>query len=154
MKRILGIGLIAGVIGLLSFVGKDNFSEPEMLENEEAKGIVFQNISMEEAKKQALETGKLIFIDVHASWCGPCKLMAKGAFMDPKVAEMYNTKFINLKIDAEKDPDGEFVSRAYKVQAYPTLLFVDSKGKLVKNYVGMRRADELISMAKMVAGEK
>ena len=65
-------------------------------------GIKFRRLSFEEAKKESIKTGKIIFIHVHTSWCGPCKKMAATSFQDPKLAEIYNDKFINLKIDAEK----------------------------------------------------
>ncbi len=145
MRRIFGIALIAGVIACLSFISKDQYSEKEV-----SAGIEFQNISLDSAKVLAQQTGKLIFIDVYAAWCGPCKMMSRGPFKDEKVAEKYNANFINLKIDAEKDPDGEFVSRAYRVSAYPTLLFVDGKGRLVKSFVGYRSEDNLLGMAGMV----
>jgi thiol:disulfide interchange protein len=147
MRRILGIGLIAGVLGCLSFINNDEALEASIERADEAKGIQFQPMTLEAAKEKAKETGKLIFIDVHASWCGPCKMMARGPFKDEKVGKIYNENFINLKIDAEKDPDGEFVSRAYAVSAYPTLLFVDAKGKLVKSYVGYRSEEMLMGMA-------
>jgi thioredoxin 1 len=151
MKSILGIGMIALVLGCLSFISKDSFGEIENTKDDKSTGIVFQALSFEEAKKMAAETGKLIFIDVHTTWCGPCKLMAKGPFKDEKVAAVYNEKFINLKIDAEQDADGEFVSRAFAVRAYPTLLFVDAKGKLVKSFVGYRSEENLLGMAEMMA---
>ncbi len=151
MKRILGIGLIATVLVCLSFVSKDRFDEPETTVIDKSEGIIFESLTFEEAKIKAAETGKLIFIDVHAVWCGPCKMMARGPFKNEKVAQVYNEKFINLKIDAEQDADGEFVSRAFAVNAYPTLLFVDAKGKLVKSFVGYRSEDNLLGMADMVS---
>lgn len=150
MNRILGIGLIAAVLGCLSFINNDETFEAAIQKADEAKGIQFQSLSLEAAKMKAKETGKLIFIDVHASWCGPCKMMARGPFKNEKVGALYNEKFINLKIDAEKDPDGEYVSRAYAVKAYPTLLFIDSKGKLVKSFVGYRSDENLLGMASTV----
>lgn len=150
MNRILGIGLIAAVLGCLSFINNDEAFEASIQKADEAKGIQFQSLSLEAAKVKAKETGKLIFIDVHASWCGPCKMMARGPFKNEKVGALYNEKFINLKIDAEKDPDGEFVSRAYAVKAYPTLLFIDAKGKLVKSFVGYRSDENLLGMASTV----
>ena len=148
-NRILGIGLIALVLVCLSFIGRNEFSHSKS-DQKEDKGIIFQTMSLEEAKALSKKTGKLIFIDIYASWCGPCKMMAQGPFQDEKVASVYNEAFINLKIDAEKDADGEFVSRAYAVSAYPTTVFIDGDGKLIKKFVGYRSEDNLLGDANIV----
>ena len=90
---------------------------------------------------------KIIFIDAHTTWCGPCKKMAATSFQDEEVAEAFNSKYINLKVDIENDPDGQEIARMYKVQAYPTLLFINSRGKLLKTLVGFQTADKLAAVA-------
>ncbi len=147
-NKIFGIALIALVIGCLSFIDKDTFTVQLDSRNGDT-GIVFDSLSLEDALKKSKETGKLIFIDVYTSWCGPCKMMSRGPFKDEKVGEVFNKSFINLKIDAEKDPDGEFVSRAYSVRAYPTMIFIDGNGKLVKTIIGYQTAEALIGYAEM-----
>lgn len=94
------------------------------------KDIAFRNVPLEEAKRAAAKENKLIFIDCYTSWCGPCKWMEKNAFTDPAVYNYYNATFINLKIDMEKG-EGPDVRKAYKVQSYPTYLFLNSKGEIV-----------------------
>lgn len=109
--------------------------------------IDFKPITLEAAKAMAAESGKLIFIDCYTVWCGPCKWMAANTFKDPSVAELFNDKFINLKVEMEKDADGKELSMKYEVRAYPTLLIIDSKGKLVKKTVGAQDANGLITFA-------
>lgn len=109
--------------------------------------IDFKPITLEAAKAMAAESGKLIFIDCYTVWCGPCKWMAANTFKDPSVAELFNDKFINLKVEMEKDADGKELSMKYEVRAYPTLLVIDSKGKLVKKTVGAQDANGLITFA-------
>jgi thioredoxin 1 len=113
-------------------------------------GIKFTNSRLEAAKKEAAKTGKLIFIDAYTDWCGPCKIMAKTSFKDPKVAELFNANFINLKIEMEKDPDGREVAMKYSVKAYPTLLIIDSDGNLVKQTLGLQSAERLLDFGKSV----
>ncbi|MBI3240440.1 MAG: thioredoxin family protein [Flavobacteriia bacterium] len=110
-------------------------------------GIKFDKLGMEKALKQAKDSGKLIFIDVHTSWCGPCKEMARTTFQSDEVGKVFNKKFINLKIDAETDADGPDVSKKYSVTAYPTLLFINGDGKLVKRLVGKQSEEKLLSVA-------
>ncbi|MBI1837741.1 MAG: thioredoxin family protein [Flavobacteriia bacterium] len=137
------IGIIAVLSLLMAFSWKNNF-----VKKQESTGIAFRHISLAEAKKQAVKSGQLIFIDAYTSWCGPCKRMAATTFKDEKVATYFNENFISLKIDVEKDVDGPEIEKMYKVQAYPTLLFINSKGKLEKNVVGFQDPDKLIAIAK------
>ncbi len=111
----------------------------------ETSGIKFTKIPFEKAIKQAQSSGKLIFIDVHTSWCGPCKEMAKTTFQDSEVGREFNKRFINLKIDAEKDKDGPMISKAYTVTGYPTLLFINGEGKLVRKFVGKQSKEKLLA---------
>lgn len=115
--------------------------------DEEKKGIEFQKITLEKAKSISKLTGKPIFIDCYTDWCGPCIRMAKTAFVDQKVGELYNSNFINLKVEMEKNSDGREISRMYKINAYPTLLIINGDGKLQKKVVGMQKAGGLIQLA-------
>lgn len=111
-------------------------------------GISFQKISLDEAKALAKKSNKLIFIDCYTTWCGPCKAMDKNVFSQEKVGTTFNQKFINIKLDMEKDADGKKVAADYRVNSYPTLLFMDKDGTLKKRAIGMKSADDLISIAK------
>jgi len=112
-----------------------------------SSGIKFDHMSVDKALKQAKSSGKLVFIDVHTTWCGPCKEMARTTFQSDEVGKVFNKKFVNLKIDAENDEDGERVSRTYGVNTYPTLLFINAEGKLVKKLVGKQSEEKLLSVA-------
>jgi thiol:disulfide interchange protein len=120
------------------------------VQKQEGAGIKFEHITLEEAKKLAEENEQLIFIDCYTSWCGPCKKMAATSFMNEEVGEVFNERFVNLKVDIEKDADGPELARLYKIKAYPTLLIIDSKGKLIKEVVGFQTEDKLISLANSV----
>ena len=41
-----------------------------------AEGIKFQNLSLEQALKKAEKENKKVFVDVYATWCGPCKYLS------------------------------------------------------------------------------
>jgi thioredoxin 1 len=143
MKKIIGI-LALGLI-TMAFVVKS-----ESPKEKEGEGIKFKSLTLEKAKAEALENDQLIFIDAHTSWCGPCKKMAATSFKNTEVGELFNEKFINLKIDCELDADGPEISRLYKVKAYPTLLIIDGTGKLIKQVVGFKSEDQLIAFANSV----
>ena len=117
-----------------------------------AQGIEFFHGSWPEALAKAKSEEKLIFVDAFASWCGPCKRMAKESFPDPKVGELYNASFICLKIDMEKPENAEFAGK-YPVSSYPTLFFIDADGKVVMKEVGAKTPDQLIETGKKAQGK-
>ncbi len=48
-------------------------------------GIEFHVGTWQEALELAKKDNKLIFLDISASWCEPCKLLKKNTFPDEKV---------------------------------------------------------------------
>ena len=113
------------------------------------EGINFSNINLEEALKKAESENKMIFIDAYASWCGPCKMMDKTIFKDIDVGDFYNENFINLKIDMEKG-EGPKLKGKFGVTAYPTLLFVDYEGTIIKKAIGYHKKDSFIHLGNSV----
>lgn len=99
------------------------------------RSINFEHGTWNEIKQKAAAENKLIFVDAYTSWCGPCKWMAKNIFTNDSVADYFNQKFICAKLDMEVGEGIEF-AQTYTVQAYPSLLFIDSKGLLVHRSVG------------------
>ena len=108
-----------------------------------AQGITFEKGSWAEVVNKAKAENKYIFVDAYAEWCGPCKWMAKNVFTDAKVAEHFNSKFVNYKFDMEKGEGPEF-AKTYAVAAYPTLLFFNPNGELVHKVLGAQPADQLL----------
>lgn len=143
MKKSIGLLMMLAVIAS-AFVWKSE----QKSTFQDAVGIKFKGISLDEAKTQAKSSGKIIFIDCYTDWCGPCKKMAASSFKDPKVAALFNEKFINLKVEMEKSEDGPGLARMYGVKAYPTLLFIDANGKLKESKIGFQTAEQLVDIAK------
>lgn len=150
MKKVLLLLVIIGGISS-AFISKKDAISPEKQNatvNKASSEIEFQAITVDQAKALAKESGKLIFIDAYTVWCGPCKRMAATTFKDKAVADYFNENFINLKVEMEKDADGPNLARQYRVVAYPTLLFIDGDGKLVKSALGLQDASSLLTIAK------
>ncbi len=112
-----------------------------------AQGIKFENDSFKNLLDKAKKENKLIFMDAYASWCGPCKKMDKEVFTLPEVGEVYNSAFINTKIDMEKG-EGVTIAQKYGVKAYPTYLFIDGNGEVIYRGTGYFVAPEFIKIAK------
>lgn len=116
-----------------------------------AQGIEFFHGSWAEARAKAKAEGKIIFVDAYAEWCGPCKRMAREVFTQEKVGSYFNANFVNLKIDMEKSENSDFSSK-YSVSAYPTLMFIDSTGKIVQKAVGAKDVNGLLDFAAKAQG--
>lgn len=101
---------------------------------------------IKEDYKQALAKadadGKLLMIDVYTDWCGPCKMLDSDTFPVKEVVDK-SANFVTLKLDAEKG-QGPDVQKEFGVTGYPTILFVDGKGKLVHTVVGFHTAEDLV----------
>lgn len=115
-------------------------------------GIKFQSKSFDEAVKLSEMTNKPIFIDFSTTWCGPCKRMESFVFTEPGVGKYYNKHFINLKYDAEKG-EGIVLKEKFKINAYPTLLFLDETQNVIFKKVGYCSSEQLIDIANKVEGE-
>jgi thiol-disulfide isomerase/thioredoxin len=117
-----------------------------------AQGIEFFHGTWAEAQAKAQAEEKLIFVDAFASWCGPCKRMARETFPDAKAGEFFNANFVNLKIDMEKPENQDFAAK-YPVGSYPTLMFIDPTGKVVLKEIGAKDVDGLLATGRKALGK-
>lgn len=111
------------------------------------EGIVFFEGTLAEAQEKAAQERKLIFMDAYTSWCGPCKQMSRNVFTDAEVGAFFNKHFINIKVDMEKG-EGPRLAGRYRVNSYPTLLFLDEKGEVVHAAKGSRPTDQFLGLGK------
>lgn len=81
-----------------------------------------------------------ILLDVYATWCGPCKMMAPEL---DKVAEELGKKCRVVKLDSDKHP--EWAAR-FKVQGLPTTLLIH-KGQIQGRLEGAFMKDKLLELA-------
>ncbi len=112
-----------------------------------AQGIDFFEGSWHEALALAKKENKIIFVDAYTPWCHPCKRLKKEIFPQKKAGDYYNKNFINLSINLE-DWRGLVFSLYYKVNAYPTLLFIDPEGKIILESKGFKNVYNLIKLGK------
>lgn len=105
------------------------------LPTEDPVGINFFTGTWNEVLAEAKKQKKPVFVDIYTTWCGPCKRMAKEAFPDKAVGDLFNANFVSYQIDAEKG-EGIEVAKKYNVTAYPTSLFVSADGDLIQRTVG------------------
>jgi thioredoxin 1 len=109
------------------------------------KGIQFYKGTWNEALAIARKENKIIFLDLSATWCGPCKFLKANTFTNNEVAEYYNANFINVELDGEKG-DGAALVRKYEVKGYPALFFISPNGKVVKGTLGFQDVKEFLEL--------
>jgi len=111
------------------------------------QGMEFFEGSFEEALEKARQEDKAVFVDAYTTWCGPCKRMSKYVFTEAKVGEYYNSNFINVKLNMEKEPGMKFKLK-YPVSAYPTLYYIDPDGNVLYTTKGGRKPQQFIDLGK------
>jgi len=79
------------------------------------------------ARKEAEEKGLPLFIEIGTEACFYCRKLEVGPFRDPAIAKMIEKSFVPLKIDANREPN---LTRALKVNLYPTMVLAGSDGKI------------------------
>jgi thiol:disulfide interchange protein DsbD len=87
---------------------------------------------LDEAKKAAQKSNKMIFVDFFATWCGPCKMLERECFSTEEFKK-YSSKLVFCRIDVDAQPS---VSQAYGITAMPTQDIMDKTGAVVKQMVG------------------
>jgi len=96
-------------------------------------------------------------LDFYAEWCPPCKELEIGFFRKPEVVELLK-KMVPVRIDAtfNDDPVVEATIKKYKVIGWPTVLFVDSTGKVLNDLTVVSYNPKLLydNMQKALGGDK
>lgn len=110
-----------------------------------AQGIQFFEGTWQEALDAAARQDKLVFVDAYATWCGPCKRMAKEVFTKKEAGDFFNRNFINVKLDMERG-EGLIFREKYPVSAFPTLYFIDGQGEVVHRVVGAQQLEGLLRL--------
>lgn len=95
---------------------------------------------------KAIAEDKLVFLDLYTTWCLPCKLMDEDVFTNQELAEYFNKHFVSYKVDAEK-ANGPDLRTLFLAEGYPTLLFLDHKGRVLTRKTGVAYFTELRNLA-------
>ena len=106
-------------------------------------GVVFHEGTLKEAIAEAAATDKYLFVELFATWCGPCRVMERTLATD-EVGEFMNPRFVSVRYDVDK-ATGSLLARANGVRSIPTCLVLNGKGEVVGQIVGSSSPDRFIS---------
>jgi thioredoxin-related protein len=113
------------------------------------EGIQFVSGSWAEMLVKSKKEHKPIFLDASTSWCGWCKKLKSTSFADKEVAAYFNKNYINYEIDAEHG-EGVMLAKKYRINSYPTLMFIDANEKSLMFSEGYLTAADLLKLGKQV----
>lgn len=89
---------------------------------------------------------KPVFLYFYAPWIESCKKMEQQSFTNNELAFYFNNYFINYKINADGAYPGPAIADRYRVTRYPTLIFIDGKGKVMKRHEGYATTGQVLEM--------
>lgn len=111
--------------------------------------VKFETGTTDAVREMAVKQGKLVFIDLYASWCPPCKMMERLVFSRKDVGDFMDQRFVAAKYDTDKPTGKELLSR-YGNGAIPLYLIFDTKGELLGRIQGASSADEFMESVRKI----
>lgn len=105
-------------------------------------GIQFHKSTFQQALSLAKTSDKPLFMDVYATWCGPCKMLKTTTFADSQLGEYMNNNFVNIAIDGEKEEGPEIIQK-FNIRGFPTLLIINPDGITISRATGYKSVKEL-----------
>lgn len=135
MRRFLALFFILFVISSSSFAQTKVDWKPEIIE----------------ALALAKAEGKLLFVEAYLPTCPACQAV-EPIFNNTEVAQLYNTEFVNFKLDLSIDGKRKFLDdKKIYIPSFPQFLFFDGDGNLVHQGEVSPTASSLLEVGKSAA---
>ena len=110
------------------------------------QGLHFLTSESAALKKAKLEN-KLIFIDVTADWCQPCKMMLREIESDSQVVGFMNRNFVNLQINEKLNKS---FMKFHNIKGLPTVMYMSKDEIVLNKSVGYKGLNHLFENARMM----
>ena len=99
--------------------------------------IMDYTFTSENFEEEVLKSDVPVLVDMFATWCGPCKMMAP---VVAQLAEEYKGSVKVGKLDIDQNVD---IVAQYKIMSVPTFLVIKD-GEVVKKLIGAVSKEELV----------
>ena len=109
-------------------------------------GINFRPITFEKGLAASKAEKKPLYVHCFADWCHYCMYMMDSVYPDKEVADFFNSNFVCIKIDMEKE--GAELNKTIKGHTWPTMLFYDTTGVLMHRAAGRRYKQPFLELGK------
>jgi thiol-disulfide isomerase/thioredoxin len=123
----------------------------------QTREIKFSNLDIPSLIEIAKTSNKLIFIDVTATWCKPCKEMEITTFKDSAVSAFYNKSFICKKVYLDRDSiykDSISQKIKNKTKGVPYFYFLDLNGNTIHVNGGLKTSIEFLKMGEKAIADR
>jgi len=143
--RLSDVLWLGAVLALLYFLLHPfaNFDEDPI------DGIQFRRENWESAQASAKQENKVIFLNLYATWCAPCRKLKAKSFSNEEVGQFFNNSFINVSLDGESERGRQLMEK-YSMPGFPSLLFLDGNGNIISRKAGYFAPEELLKMGNAV----
>lgn len=105
--------------------------------------VNFESMSTDALRAKAETQGKLVFIDLYATWCQPCRVMDNQVFSREDVGDFMAQHFVCTRYNVDK-ATGKDLMKQYGAGAIPLYLIFATNGDLLGSITGGSSADEFI----------
>jgi len=85
--------------------------------------------SLDAAKREANESGKLVLLHFYTPSCGPCKKLDRDVFSQPQIASAMQRDYVPVKLNADNAPA---MAHAYQINRVPTEVVITPQGNVVQ----------------------
>ena len=164
---LVGILRVTGLMSYVSYAGQwalitSGFKNAETESDSDPKDFDFAfTIKDLNGKKYSFDQfkGKVIFLNLWATWCGPCRAEMPGIHQLYEKMDKEKYAFIMLSLDRDGDeskvvkylqknqytfdaylPSG-YLPEQLQVPSIPTTFIISKDGKLIKKHVGSQQYD-------------
>ncbi|OAD44894.1 thioredoxin family protein [Polaribacter atrinae] len=148
MKKVF-LGFTICFFSITNNVAQEQHVENQK-ENKEALSINWEPSFSDALKKSKKENKPVLIYFTGSDWCGPCIVLDKNLFHSEKFKAIADNDLILYEADSPRNLDlvspeqlevNNDLKRKFNINTFPTLVFVNHKGKMIGYKKGLILTD-------------